>query len=230
MIGYHADGATLIVFVVLVILVFFLLTRADAFLSAPRRAPRRRRFVRTPFRFQRPGARKAPEPVETFSPPTSPTPDLKDVGQQQLDAVMAASFKKRRLLNSSEYHVFQIIEADIAAARRGHRVFAQTSLGEVLASPNNDAFRSINSKRVDILIVDWGGWPVLAVEYQGPGHYQGTWEARDAMKKEALCKAGVGYVEIFPSDSAEQIRARVREQLGWKTAALTVGGLRAQRA
>jgi len=143
---------------------------------------------------------------------------------------MAASFQRRRLLSRSEYDTFKIIEDDIAAARRGYRVFAQTSLGEVLTSPSEDAFRSINSKRVDILIVDQGGWPVVAVEYQGSGHYQGTAAARDAVKKEALRKAGVHYVEVSESDSAEQIRSRVREQLGWKTAALTVGGLRAQRA
>jgi hypothetical protein len=133
---------------------------------------------------------------------------------------MAASFEKRRLLSASEYHAFKIIESDVAAARRGYRVFAQTSLGEVLATPrdengfrsvvNNNGFRSINSKRVDILIIDQGGWPVVAVEYQGEGHYQGTAAARDAVKKEALRKAGVRYVEVFPGDSAEQIRSRAR--------------------
>ena len=60
------------------------------------------------------------------------------------------------------------------------------------------------------------------MEYQGSGHYQGTAAARDAVKKEALRKAGVRYVELSASDSAEQIRSRVREQLGWKTAALTI--------
>jgi hypothetical protein len=208
MVGDNVDGmALIIVFTALVILIFFLVTRADAFLSAAR--PRR---FRTPFRFQE-----------------GRTHDLKDVGQQ-LHAVMAASFEKRRLLSSSEYQVFQIVEDDIAAARRGYRVFAQTSLGEVLTSRNDDAFHSINSKRVDILIVDRGGWPVVAVEYQGSGHYQGTAAARDAVKKEALRKAGVRYVEVSASDSAEQIRSRVREQLGWKTAAPTISGLRAQRA
>ena len=123
---------------------------------------------------------------------------------------MAASFERRRLLNRSEYQAFKIIEADIAAARRGYRVFAQTSLGEVLRSPDENAFHSINSKRVDILIVDQGGWPVAAVEYQGDGHYQGTAAARDAVKKEALRKAVVRYVEITATDSAEQIRSRVR--------------------
>jgi hypothetical protein len=137
---------------------------------------------------------------------------------QQLNAVMAAPFEKRKLLSLAEFKVFRIVEEEIAAARRGHRVFAQTSLGEILSSPDDDAFHSINSKRVDILIVDKGGLPTVAVEYQGNGHYQGTAAARDAIKKEALRKAGVGYVEVSPAHTAAQIRSRVREQLGLEAA------------
>ena len=199
MLGDNVYGVALLAIVAWVILIYFVMTHP----GGSRLVPRSRRFYRTPFRFEKPLP-----------------PDLKDVGQQ-LHAVMAASFQRRRLLSPAEYQTFKIIEDDIAAARRGYRVFAQTSLGEVLSSSNDDAFRSINSKRVDILIVDRGGWPVVAVEYQGDGHYQGTAAERDAVKKEALSKAGVGYVEIFPSDNAEQIRSRVREQLGWRTAELT---------
>jgi len=177
--------------------------------------PRRKVSGSRPPRFYR-----GPFPPEK-APPFDPT----DAGQQ-LNAVMAASFGKRRLLNWPEYQAFKIIEADIAAARRGYRVFAQTSLGEVLTSPDDNAFHSINSKRVDILIVDTSGWPVAAVEYQGDGHYQGTAAARDAVKKEALRKAGVRYVEITATDSAEQIRSRVREQLGWQPIGATAGEAR----
>jgi hypothetical protein len=139
--------------------------------------------------------------------------DLTDPAQQ-LKAVMAASFERRRLLSLSEYKVFRLIEVELAIAARGHRVFAQTCLGEILGSDSKDGFRSINSKRVDILVVDRGGWPLLAVEYQGGGHYQGNAGARDAVKREALRRAGVKYLEIFEGDSEDQIRRQVREQLG----------------
>lgn len=144
-----------------------------------------------------------------------------DVGQQ-LQAVMAASFKKRRVLNYSEYRAFKITEEEVAALGKGHRVFAQTSLGEILQSPNSNAFHSINSKRVDVLVVDGGGWPVLVVEYQGSGHYQGTAAARDAIKKEALRKAGVRYLEISDADDDNKVRDRVREQLGRNTSTIPV--------
>lgn len=133
---------------------------------------------------------------------------------QQLQSVMTSPFEKRRIMNASEYRAFRTVESEIASIRKGHRVFAQTCLGEILQSKDEDAFHSINSKRVDILVVDQGGWPVLAVEYQGEGHYKGTAAARDAIKKEALRKAGVGYLEVVPDDSEEQIRRRVREHLG----------------
>src|SRR5438034_9712958 len=95
-----------------IILIYF----ATARRRWPLPARRPRRFYRAPFQH---------ENMSPFDP--------KDVGQQ-LNAVMAASFERRRLLNRSEYQAFKIIEADIAAAGRGYRVFAQTSLGEVLMS------------------------------------------------------------------------------------------------
>jgi hypothetical protein len=147
-------------------------------------------------------------------PATTDIPDLSYVAAQ-LDVVMGAAFTKRRVLSPSEYRAFKVIEDEIAAARQGYRVFGQTSLGEVLASDNPEAFRAINSKRVDILIVDRGGWPLMAVEYQGEGHYQSKAAARDAIKKEALRRAGVRYVEVVQTDLDSQIRARVREHLGW---------------
>jgi hypothetical protein len=165
---------------------------------------RPRRHYRTPLRNYRTSFRA--EKVLAL--------DRSDPGQQ-LNAVMAAPFEKRKLLSLVEYKVFKIAEEEAAAARRGHRAFAQTSLGEILNSPDDHAFYSINSKRVDILIVDRGGWPALAVEYQGNGHYQGTAAARDAIKKEALRKAGVRYLEVSAHHSDEQIRSLIREQLGW---------------
>lgn len=117
-------------------------------------------------------------------------------------------------MNRSEYEVFKIVESEVAFAKKGHRAFAQTSLGQVLESPSSDAFRSVNAKQVDILVVDRGGWPVFAVEYQGPGHYQGTAAARDAIKKEALRRANVGYLEVNSDDAEEQLRLRIRQYLG----------------
>jgi hypothetical protein len=181
--------------------------------SLKERKSRYRTWTRSP-----PEHRTAHDFAPHVAPPlashgSSTIPDLSDVGVQ-LNAIMKAPFQKRRVMNVSEYKVFKVVESEVAAAKKGHRTFAQTSLGQVLESASSDAFRSINAKRVDILVVDRGGWPVFAVEYQGPGHYQGTAAARDAIKKEALRRAGVGYLEVTQDDSEDQLRLRLREHLG----------------
>ena len=56
---------------------------------------------------------------------------------------------------------------------------------------------------------------MLAVEYQGGAHYQGTAAIRDAVKKEALNKAGIGYAEVYASDNAEEIRLLIGTRVGW---------------
>ena len=73
---------------------------------------------------------------------------------------------------------------------------AQVSLGEILRSKDTVAFGCVNSKRVDMLLVDEECRPQHAIEYHGAGHYQGTAAARDAVKKEALRRAGIGYHEV----------------------------------
>lgn len=201
MLGLHvADGGRTAAFVVLglSLIVFFVVVGVSGAL----RSSRHRRFL-TAYPFGKPFWNQGfglADPVH------------------QLHAVEAASFQKQRVLNGSEYRVFKIIEDEMATLGKGHRVFAQTCLGEILKSSDETAFHSINSKRADILVIDGGGWPVLAVEYQGQGHYQNTAATRDAIKKEALCKAGVRYLEVHPTDSDDDIRSRVRGQFGLKTA------------
>lgn len=133
----------------------------------------------------------------------------------QLRLVMEAPFEKRRLLSKSEARVFYAAEKAIRDQNLGWRVMAQVSLGEVLSSSDAHAYSAINSKRVDVLLVSSSGDPIAAVEYQGDGHYQGTAPARDAVKKEALRRAGVGYIEVTtahnPTDLAREI-ARIAAQ------------------
>lgn len=135
----------------------------------------------------------------------------------QLRFVMRARFHKKRTMNKSEYQVFRTIEREVRAINQGHRVFAQTSLGEIIGSEDGRAFNSINSKRVDILIIDPWGYPAAVFEYQGEGHYQGDAAARDAVKKEALRKAGVAYVEVTAGEDAGSIGRRLRAALSQVT-------------
>jgi hypothetical protein len=128
---------------------------------------------------------------------------------EQLRLVSEASFEPRRLLSHTEARVLTAAETAIAAAKLPWRVMAQVSLGEVLASPEPRAFRAVNAKRVDLLLVKEDWMPLAAVEYQGQGHYQGTAPTRDAIKKEALRKAGVRYVEVTTEHGPEDLAAEI---------------------
>lgn len=124
---------------------------------------------------------------------------------EQLRCVMAASFSKRRLLNKAEARVLIAAERAVRKAGLAWRVMAQVSLGEIVASTSEAAFRAINSKRVDLLLVARDGEPLAAIEYQGDGHYLGTAAARDAIKKEALRRAGIAYIEVRADDGPEHV-------------------------
>jgi hypothetical protein len=128
---------------------------------------------------------------------------------EQLRVVMAASFKKRRLLSRSEAYVLYAAERAVNATDLKWRVMAQVSLGEVLSSSDARAYSAINSKRVDLLIVSRNGDPIAAIEYQGHGHYKGTAAARDAVKREALRKAEVRYIEVTPERGTEDMAREI---------------------
>ena len=52
-----------------------------------------------------------------------------------------------------------------------------------------------------------------AIEYQGTGHHQGSAAARDAVKKEALRKAGIGYHEVVAGHTTPKELRRLVEKL-----------------
>lgn len=140
---------------------------------------------------------------------TSPSPlparnDRTDPAAQ-LNTVMNAEFQPKRLMSKSEARTFLQIERLLRAQETGWRVMAQVSLGEVLSSADAKAFAAINSKRVDMLIIARDGHPLAAVEFQGSGHYLGTAAARDAVKREALRRAGVDFIEVKPDHSDEDL-------------------------
>lgn len=129
----------------------------------------------------------------------------------QLRAVGRARFTLRPIMNRSEYRVFAWLEQGCRGTP--FRAFAQVPYGEILATPDEDAFRSINSKRADILVVDGRGLPVLAVEYQGEGHWKNGAKARDAVKRAALAAAGLPLLEVFPDTRRTDVQATLREAI-----------------
>ncbi len=124
--------------------------------------------------------------------------------------VSRASFYKKKLMNKSEYRVFSTIEHWVAKnPHLGYRLFSQVSVGEYMGANDDNAFMSINSKRVDFLIVNPFGEALVAVEYQGEGHYQNNAKDRDEVKAIAHDKAGIKLIEIFPRDDKVEILNKI---------------------
>ena len=142
-------------------------------------------------------------------------PKLPDAADQ-LRTVMKADFKAQPLLNKSEARLFKALDKMVIEMRPGWQVMAQVSLGEILRCEDKDAYLCINSKRVDLLIVDADCKPIHAIEYQGGGHFKGAHAtaARDAVKKEALRRAGIGYVEVVAGDTPAELRRVVERLVG----------------
>lgn len=153
-------------------------------------------------------------------PTNTAQPDVADP-VQQLAFVSRVSFERQPLLNKVEFQVLLVLESVVRELRAGHRVMAQTSLGEILRPKPNAfrtadtdlAYRSINSKRADFVIVDKYGLAVLVVEYQGSGHYQGTARLRDAVKREAFRSAGIKLLEVTARFDRGQLARQVGAQL-----------------
>lgn len=130
----------------------------------------------------------------------------------QLQTVMNAAFTPRALLNRPEAKVFVALDQAVIARNPKWQVMAQVSLGEFLASPDKDAYLAVNSKRVDFALMDEHCCVRHALEYQGNGHHQAAAAARDAVKKEALRKAGIGYHEIVAGHTTpSELRALVEK-------------------
>ena len=132
---------------------------------------------------------------------------------EQLRVVMGADFVPQPLLNKSEARVFRELDQCVLGANPNWQVMAQVSLGEILTCKDAAAYGCINSKRVDLLLVDGDCQPWHAVEYQGGWHYQGTAAARDAVKREALRRAGIGYHEVVAGHTTPSDLRRLVERL-----------------
>lgn len=146
--------------------------------------------------------------------------DLSDPGDQ-LKAVEAAVFRPKKPVNREAAAVLRQLEHLVKTRAAHHyRVFAEVSLGAFVTTEGQKregwlAWRAINSKRVDFLIIDTFGHPAAAVEYHGSGHHLegGQAAARDAVKRRALEKAGIELVEIQASYDATQSQWMVERAL-----------------
>lgn len=127
----------------------------------------------------------------------------------QLRLVTDASFSSKRLLSDSEARVLEALEIIIADMGQNWRVMAQVNLSEIVASADLAAISAIDDQRVDLLIVSAQQMPIAAVEYQTFGQIREEDAIRDAVKREALRRAGIAYVEVRSNDTPGSLRADI---------------------
>jgi Protein of unknown function (DUF2726) len=166
--------------------------------------------------------------------PAAPTVRVSNEEQQdeylerQLEAVTreTVKFSVSRVMRRGEFDLFRaalgVTGQPFPSGTYPFYVFPQVSLGEIIHTAADDAHSAINSKRCDLLIADRGGYPVAVLEYQGGGHNTGgTAERRDRIKRIALEKAGVRYVEIKDGTSQAEIQTAIRELLAGASRAVS---------
>ena len=145
--------------------------------------------------------------------------DEKSFYDMQLETIHTnEAFRRKRLLNDSEYVAYHALcrEIDKSHLQGSVFLFPQVALGEVLRHQSRYCYSAINSKRVDFLLVNKGFWPLAAIEVQGTGHSLGTTsEQRDTVKKDALESAGVAYIPLdLSSTDPAHINAVVEQIMG----------------
>lgn len=168
---------------------------------------------------------KKPQPAR-LAVVAAPRPDMKHPSSQ-LDVVARVAFETVPLLNGEEARLLPVLEQAVRDFGQGHRLMAQTSLGEILrpldgsATPDlcRDALAAINSKRLDFAIFNRFGilCPAIlcaAIEYQGSGHFTAPHTfLRNAVKREAPRKAGVPYIEVDRHFDPAALRTRIAATL-----------------
>ncbi len=164
----------------------------------------------------------APPPA----PPKTPEQERAEILDRQLEAVIRqqVSFYRRRVMNRGEYDLFRaamgVTGQQLPGGTFPFYVFPQVSLGQIIGTqdpgkPESEAaHRAINSKRCDLLLADRSGNPVAVLEFQGSGHdLSGTAKRRDEIKKIALERAGVRFIEIADGTAPGEIQRTIRELL-----------------
>jgi hypothetical protein len=120
-------------------------------------------------------------------------------------------FRWKRIFNREEAQVFYIVKDILRDSTfAGWHVHGQVNWGAIIKIDTDDAasdeadraYRSINSKRADMVVTDNCGIPAAIIEYNGGGHYGDDPERarkRDRVKVIAAEKADINLIKLLPA-------------------------------
>lgn len=126
----------------------------------------------------------------------------------QLEIVNQSNYRAISLLNNEERSCFYIINDILDHSK--HFLFTQVSMGEAIKPYHRFGGYVTNNKRFDFLITDKSFNPVLAIEYNGTGHFQKNWKERDKVKEIACQKAGILFFVITYDDNREKAGEEIK--------------------
>ena len=126
---------------------------------------------------------------------------------------MNATFEARPLLNKSEARVFKELDRIVISCNPGWQVMAQVSLGEILRC--EDLTPIAASTRNGSICCLWTRPVCLAMQssIKAARIIKEIAAARDAVKKEALRRAGIGYHEVVAGHTTPSDLRRLCEKL-----------------
>lgn len=134
--------------------------------------------------------------------------------RQQLLIVEKTSYECKPITNFEARSTLKVVETFFAEYGGGYRVLPELAMGAVLGTKMDAGFHCINSKRLDVGVVDAQGFLVVAVEYHGTGHYtDADTPIRDLVKKRALQKVGIDLIEVYPGEPEQVIRQKLQQRM-----------------
>ncbi len=124
----------------------------------------------------------------------------------RLRTVSDSRFAPRRFLSEVWAQRLNDIEELVADLGENWRVIPFVALDQILASSDEAANRAIAGQRVDMLIVTAAHMPVGAIQYRPVADMEEQEALRDALRTEALRRAGVACLQLRPIDGHFALR------------------------
>lgn len=157
----------------------------------------------------------APRPDVSETPPDLSNP------KDQMEAIVSISFERKPLVDREAVPLLRAVEMICREIDPGLRVHAQVCLGEaitprrrgVLAEKVQWAADSIAGKSLDFAVFDRDGMIVAALEFEGSKQQPSRSFLRDAVKREAIRKAGVAFLEVERAYSVEELTRQLYDTL-----------------
>jgi hypothetical protein len=142
------------------------------------------------------------------------------VESDMLHAVRRTPLYAVRPVNKEAVRVMYALDEWVASRNPDWRIGFEVSMGAFVKTAGDlgereqhIAFRAYNSKRVDFLLINRFGYPVLAVEYHGSGHDLSGDAGRRMEMKRLVCKqAGIPLVEIAAHTSKKDMMQLLDEK------------------